>query len=78
MKECFGDFLGKSCHRNKNGCDLESECRPHTNERKGACDCPFKRSCHIPRQHERTFIAVEPIEKCSFYGYFMEDEALTQ
>lgn len=69
MKPCFGDYMGKTCEGHR-GCAHELECSRKYNTEKGECDCKYKKSCHIPRQHVRTSFPDMP---CNFYGYFEED-----
>jgi hypothetical protein len=73
-KECFGNYLDDGC-KNHHTCEMRGECNVYTNYFKGACDCPFKKSCHTPRQELQATIRKEQgdpdIRKCDFYNLFI-------
>jgi len=64
MKECSGHYMEYPICQSHHDC-TERECYSKTMD-KGPCDCPYKGSCHIPRQRLQT----EFREK---YGYKLED-----
>jgi len=70
MKDCFGNYLGDIC-KNHNQCEFQVPCYQKTWTEKGACECPYKKSCHIPRQYLQARIREEnpgrTIEDCDFY-----------
>lgn len=75
-KSCFGNYLHKEkgCNDHHN-CEQQGECNMYTNYFKGACDCPYKKSCHLMRQKiasdYRNEIGDTDIRKCDFYKYFI-------
>ena len=64
MKKCFGNYMEKLCEGHYD-CK-EIGCYSKTSIEKGSCDCPYKGSCHLPRQHLQTEFKEE-------YGYKTED-----
>lgn len=76
MRECYGNYLSKEygCHDHHN-CPIAGECMQQTSITKGACDCPHKAHCHIPRQWlQAKFKDEDPSHVCSFIKYFEEDK----
>lgn len=73
-KSCFGNYLHEGCE-DHHSCEMGSECNMYTNYFKGACDCPYKKSCHPLRQkiqvEHRGRIGDPDIRKCDFYKYFI-------
>lgn len=73
-KHCFGNYLHRVCKDHHN-CEQQGECNMYTNYFKGSCNCPYKKSCHEPRQRLASDIRKETgdsdIRKCDFYKYFI-------
>jgi len=68
MKECFGNYMEDSC-QGHNNCK-EQECFSRTSIDKGPCDCPYKGSCHLPRQNLQEEFRTnygDNVESCDFY-----------
>jgi hypothetical protein len=70
MKECYGNYMSYPICQGHNDCN-EKGCFSRTSIDKGACKCPYKGSCHIPRQYIQEKIRQEhsgrTIEDCDFY-----------
>lgn len=72
MRECFGDYMGKTC-QGHHGCPHEGPCFTETSLTKGECDCPHKASCHLPRQWLASMLKQEqPDYVCGFIEMFEE------
>jgi hypothetical protein len=77
-KKCYGNYMEpeNGCKRH-NSCEVQDLCFMHTSITKGPCDCPFKGSCHIPRQEGQEYIrkqSGETVKDCTFYEMIMEEQ----
>lgn len=77
-KACFGDYMGERC-KEWNQCVWQGKCFNDTSLRKGACDCPYKVSCHLSRQWLAAILKREDSSyQCSFVAMFEKDQKMKE
>lgn len=72
--KCFGHYMDYPTCEGHHDCAVSGKCFSERSFTEGACDCPHKRSCHIPRQWlQNRFKEENPKHVCSFIQYFKEE-----
>ena len=73
-KQCFGHYMDYPTCEGHHDCSVSSKCFVERSSN-GPCDCPNKRSCHIPRQTIQSGYKKKYKKYvCPFLKYFEEDK----